>query len=70
MIRLLVWLALGLPVLLGPPGAATAADPPRELTLREALRQAAQANPTLKIARLEELIADAEVVRARAGFLP
>jgi TolC family type I secretion outer membrane protein len=47
-----------------------AAEPPRELNLREALRLAAKANPNLKISRLEELIAEQEVVRARSGFLP
>lgn len=59
---------LGLGVLLG--AARLAAEPPRELNLKEALRQAAKANPTLKISRLEELIADQDVVRARSGFLP
>ncbi len=68
--RLPAWLAWGLVVLVGAVGAAGGAETPRHLTLREALRQAAQANPTLKIARLEELIADEEAVRARAGFLP
>jgi outer membrane protein TolC len=40
------------------------------LDLREALRLAWKANPTLKVSRLEELIAGEEVVRARSGFLP
>ena len=47
-----------------------AAEPPRRLTLKEALRLAFKANPTLQLSRLEELIADQDVVRARAGFLP
>lgn len=68
--RWLAVLAVGLSALTGLAGGAAAADSPRALTLKEALRQAAQANPTLKIARLEELIADEEAVRARAGFLP
>ncbi|OGP69846.1 MAG: hypothetical protein A2Z73_03835 [Deltaproteobacteria bacterium RBG_13_60_28] len=40
------------------------------MDLREALRLAWKANPTLKVSRLEELIAGEEVVRARSGFLP
>lgn len=68
--RLVAGLTVILLVLIGKTGTAGAAEPPRQLTLREALRQAAQTNPTLKIARLEELIADEEAARARAGYLP
>ena len=50
------------------PGGA--AETPATLDLREALRLAWKANPTLKVSRLEELIAGEEVVRARSGFLP
>jgi len=50
------------------PGAT--AQTPATLNLREALRLAWKANPTLKVSRLEELIAGEEVVRARSGFLP
>ncbi len=66
--RLLLW-AFTVFCLLGASGAL-AAEPPRQLNLKEALRLAAKANPTLKISRLEELIADQEVVRARSGYLP
>jgi outer membrane protein TolC len=50
-----------------PAGAAAA---PLTLDLREALRLAWKANPTLQVSRLQELIAGEEVVRARSGFLP
>jgi outer membrane protein TolC len=40
------------------------------LDLKEALRLAWRANPTLQISRLHALIAGEEVVRARSGFLP
>ncbi len=50
------------------PGQAE--DAPRSLDLKEALRLAWKANPSLRVSRLEELIADQEVVRARSGFLP
>jgi TolC family type I secretion outer membrane protein len=50
------------------PGGA--AETPSTLNLREALRLAWKANPTIKVSRLEELIAGEEVVRARSGFLP
>jgi|UniRef100_A0A7C3SLL3 TolC family type I secretion outer membrane protein len=43
---------------------------PRKLALKEALRLAWKANPTLQISRVEELIAGEEIVRARSGFLP
>jgi outer membrane protein TolC len=50
---------------------ARAAPPaPRPLDLKEALRLAWKANPSLQVARLQELIAGEEVVRARSGFLP
>jgi outer membrane protein len=51
-----------------PGGAAEA--PPSHLDLREALRLAYKANPTLQISRLQTLIAGEDVVRARSGFLP
>jgi outer membrane protein TolC len=38
--------------------------------LKEALRLAWKANPSLQVSRLSELIAGEEVVRARSGFLP
>jgi outer membrane protein len=47
-----------------PPAAATTLD------LKEALRLAWKANPSLQISRLQSLIAGEEVVRARSGFLP
>jgi outer membrane protein TolC len=50
------------------PGQAEEA--PRSLDLKEALRLAWKANPSLRVSRLEELIADQEMVRARSGFLP
>jgi len=49
--------------------AAAAATPPA-LDLKEALRLAWKANPTMQISRLQSLIAGEEVVRARSGFLP
>ena len=50
------------------PGGA--AEAPATLDLKEALRLAWKANPTLQISRLQSLIAGEEVVRARSGFLP
>ena len=51
------------------PGGA--AEPPvTQLDLKEALRLAWKANPTLQISRLQSLIAGEEVVRARSGLLP
>jgi outer membrane protein len=48
-----------------------AAEPPApHLDLKEALRLAWKANPTLQISRLQELIAGEQVVRARSGLLP
>jgi|UniRef100_A0A7C3ZAE5 TolC family type I secretion outer membrane protein len=52
------------------PGLGPAAEAPRSLNLKEALALAWKANPNLRVSRLEELIADQEVVRARSGFLP
>ncbi len=43
---------------------------PRKIDLKEALRLAWKANPTLQISRAEEIIAGEEVVRARSRFLP
>jgi outer membrane protein len=51
-----------------PGGAAEA--PKTTLDLKEALRLAWKANPTLQVSRLQSLIAGEEVVRARSGFLP
>jgi outer membrane protein len=50
------------------PGQAEEAS--RSLDLKEALRLAWKANPSLRVSRLEELIAGQEVVRARSGYLP
>ena len=47
-----------------------AAEAPPTLDLKEALRLAWKANPTMQISRLQSLIAGEEVVRARSGFLP
>ena len=47
------------------------AEPPApQLDLKEALRLAWKANPSLQISRLQALIAGQEVVRARSGLLP
>jgi len=45
-------------------------EAPRTLNLKEALSLAWKANPNLQVSRLEELIADQEVTRARSRFLP
>ena len=47
-----------------------AAEKPHSLNLKQALALAWKANPTLQVSRLEQLIADQDVVRARSGFLP
>jgi outer membrane protein len=48
-----------------------AAEPPGpHLDLKQALHLAWKANPNLKISRLQALIADEQVVRARSGLLP
>lgn len=44
--------------------------PPSPLTLSQALKLAWKENPTLKVSRLEERIAEQQVVRARSGYLP
>ncbi len=66
------WTLLSLSLLLWQltlmPGGA--AEAPVTLDLREALRLAWKANPTLQVSRLQELIAGEERVRARSGFLP
>jgi outer membrane protein TolC len=62
LLGLMIWSWLILP--------GSAAEPPRTLDLKEALRLAWKANPTLQVSRLQSLIADKEVVRARSGFLP
>jgi outer membrane protein TolC len=49
---------------------AAAAEAPATLDLKEALRLAWKANPTLQVSRLQSLIAGEEVVRARSGLLP
>jgi outer membrane protein len=65
---LLAWLCL---FLLGsPPLVGQAKEAPRSLNLKEALRLAWKANPSLQVSRLEQLIADQERIRARSGFLP
>jgi len=65
---LLAWLCL---FLLGPPPlTGQAAEAPRSLNLKEALGLAWKANPSLQVSRLEQLIADQEIIRARSGFLP
>ena len=66
----LLLLGLATLSLLSTPGGSSAAEPPPTLDLQEALRLAWKANPTLKISRLQSLIAGEEVVRARSGFLP
>jgi outer membrane protein len=67
----LTLLALGCFVLGGLwPLPVQAAEAPHPLNLKEALSLAWKANPTLRVSRLEELIADQDVVRARSGFLP
>ncbi len=46
------------------------AEAPATLDLKAALGLAWKANPTLRVSRLQALIAGEEVVRARSGFLP
>jgi outer membrane protein len=58
------WLFLGLAPLV------QAQEAPRPLNLKEALRLAWKANPDLQVSRLEGLIADQEIIRARSGYLP
>jgi outer membrane protein len=68
LLPLVAWVCLsflGLPTL-----DCQAAEAPRSLNLKEALRLAWKANPSLQVSRLEQLIADQDVVRARSGFLP
>lgn len=67
--RRALWGLATMSLLLAPLGGH-AADPPPTLDLKEALRLAWKANPTLQISRLQSLIAGEEVVRARSGFLP
>lgn len=65
---LLAWVCL---FFLGlPPLAGQAAEAPRSLNLKEALHLAWKANPSLQVSRLEQLIADQEIIRARSGYLP
>jgi outer membrane protein len=52
------------------PGGAAETPAPPTLDLKEALRLAWKANPTLQVSRLQSLIAGQEVVRARSGMLP
>jgi outer membrane protein len=61
---------LGVLILSLPAAAGAAAAPPAALDLKEALRLAWKANPTLQVSRLQSLIAGEEVVRARSGLLP
>lgn len=63
---LLAWLTWSLSG--AAPGILAAAGP--SLDLKEALRLAWKANPTMQISRLQSLIAGEEVKRARSGFLP
>jgi outer membrane protein len=67
LVFLLGVLVFSLPAVAGA-GAAAAASP--ALDLKEALRLAWKANPTLQVSRLQSLIAGEEVVRARSGLLP
>jgi len=66
----LAWGWLLLFSLLGMSQAAAEPPAPSHLDLKEALALAWKANPSLQVARLQELIAGEEVVRARSGFLP
>jgi outer membrane protein len=54
----------------GWPLSGQAEEAPRSLNLKEALRLAWKANPQLQVSRLEELIAEQDVIRARSGFFP
>jgi outer membrane protein len=63
---LLGWLTWSLT--LASPGMG--AEAPATLDLKAALHLAWKANPTLRVSRLQSLIAGEEVVRARSGFLP
>ncbi len=65
--RLILAGLLGWALTAMPAAAATAAP---NLDLKEALRLAWKANPTMQISRLQALIAGEEVLRARSGFLP
>jgi len=60
---LIMWGAMVFP-------GGTAEPPASHLDLKEALRLAWKANPSLQISRLQALIAGEEVVRARSGLLP
>jgi outer membrane protein len=62
LLGLLTWSLTALP--------CQAAEKPPTLNLKDALRLAWKANPSLKVSRLDEVIAGEEVVRARSGFLP
>lgn len=62
LLGLLLWSLLAVP--------GNAAEPQAPLTLKDALRLAYKANPTMQISRLQSLIAGEEVVRGRSGFLP
>ncbi len=66
------WLAVILGLALALPAAARAAEeaPTAPVSLGEACRRAWKENANVKVSRLQELIADQEVVRARSGFLP
>lgn len=57
-------------VFLGLAPLAQGEETPRSLNLKEALHLAWKSNPDLRVSRLEVLIADQEIVRARSGFLP
>ncbi|MFP3866731.1 MAG: TolC family protein [Desulfobacteraceae bacterium] len=68
--RVLALIGLVLIGLAAPVGAGEAELPPSRLNLEEALQLAWKKNPNLKVSRLEQLIAEQEVVRARSGYLP
>lgn len=65
MIIIIVFMGLA-----SPAGALETILPPQPLTLSQALKMAWKKNAALKVSRLEQHIADKEVVRARSGYLP
>ncbi len=67
--RLILLAGLTWSLALASPGIGAEA-PPATLDLKAALGLAWKANPTLRVSRLQSLIAGEDVVRARSGFLP
>ncbi len=67
--RLILLAGLTWSLALASPGIGAEA-PPATLDLKAALGLAWKANPTLRVSRLQALIAGEDVVRARSGFLP